>query len=270
VFAEAAKAVHQLAADAPGWLRDHIPVVFGPPGSSDPRHRVAWEVLSYREPEGIVAQLLASHYVTWVEALTGDALDEPGVLIAGHIGALAIAGLVDRATVERFFEVAPLEGRAAALSYAVPVSPAEVDAAVKLWEWRAGLVENGGDPDELSAVTTWMRSDLLSPSWLLEQVERATRLGVPLGRPDTVLMYLSKLGSAAPESAEVVLEVLERVLTQSELRQIASSAATVVGIINRVAEVRGDLTDRVAAARASASLWLEDPTLFADREKSVG
>ncbi len=270
VFAETAKAVHQLAADAPGWLSDHIPVIFGPPGSGDPRHRVAWEVLSYGDPEGIVAQLLASHYAAWVDGLTGDALDEPGMRIAGHIGALAIAGLVDRATVERFFEVAPLEGRAAALLYAVPVSAAEVNAAVKLWEWRAGLVADDGDPDELSAITSWMRSDLLSPSWLLEQIERATRLGVPLGRPDTVLICLSKLGVAAPEAAEVVLDVVEHVLTQSELRQVASSAGTVVGIINRVAEARGDLTDRVAAARASASLWLEDPRLFAVMENTGG
>jgi hypothetical protein len=263
VFAEAAKGVNQLAAHAPGWLRDNVAVVFGPPGSDDPRHRVAWEVFSYSEPERIVAELLASHYAGWVDALTGDPLDEPGTRIAGHVGALAAADLLPRSTLERFFEVAPVEGRAAALSYAVPAAAAEVEGAMELWEWRAASVEAGGDPDELTAVTAWMRSDLLPASWLLEQVDRATRLGVPLERPDTVLIYLSKLGATAPESGEVVLDSLERVLAQAELRQLALSSDTVVGIINRVSDARTDLKDRVAAARATASLRLQDPTLFA-------
>jgi hypothetical protein len=262
VFAEAAKGVHQLAADAPDWLRDHITVIFGPPGSNDPRHLVAWQVLSYRHPEGDIAGLLLPNYAAWVDGLSGDGLDEPGVNIAGHIGALAADGLLDQATLERFFAMAPLEGRIAALSNAVPASEGQVEASVALWQWRAEEVEGGCDPDELRAVASWMRSDLLTAGWLLEQADRTTRLGVRLGRPDPVLHYLSKLGAEAPESAEVVLDVLERVLAQTELHQLASSAGTIIGIINRVAEARPDLTDRVAAARASASLWLEDPRLF--------
>ena len=84
-------------------------------------------------------------------------------------------------------------------------------------------------------------------------------------------IYIDEPGpSIGEQAAEVVLDVVEHILTESELRQVAWSAGTVVGIINRVAEARGELTDRVAAARASASLWLEHPRLFAVMENPGG
>lgn len=264
VFAQAAQRAHRLAADAPGWLRDHVDLVFGPPGSDDVQHRVAWEVMSFHEPpDGTLAELLVPHYMAWVDAVTGEAFDERDLRLAAHVGALAVARLLHTDTVERFFAMVPVDGRTAALAYAVPAADDEVDAARLLWERRAAAVEAGGDPLELAAITGWLRSALLPPDWLLDQLERATRLATPIERPDIVLIHLSVLGTAVPEAGDVVLDVLERVLAQADPHQLAWSSEVVVGIIDDVAKARDDLRDRVGGARATAALRLQDPGLLA-------
>lgn len=263
VVAQAARRVHRLAADAPGWLRDHLDLVFGDPGSDATTYRVAWQTMSFHDaPDGLLATLLAPHYIAWIEGLTGQPLDEYGRGLAAHVGALAAARVLSSDIVERFFAVAPIDGRSAALGCAAPAADDQVDTARLLWEQRAAAVEAGDNPEELRFINAWLDSELLPPAWLLDQLDLATRHGTPIDRGDVALFHLLTLASAVPEAGDVVLDILERLLAQSAPEQLEWSSQVILGIIECVAEARDDLHDRVSGARATAALRLQDPRLL--------
>jgi len=233
------------------WALSRLSKILPSDESLRDSHDAAWGAyIVYCPPYGDIFEALREEYASAVEGL-GDGMSkwrylgaDPKERLAEHLMVLYWHGILDleERIMRRFFEIAPDELRAHALSFVgrellnekgqIPITT--VQRLRLLWESRNHAVQSSPSSNvaELSAFGWWFASAKFEDAWALAQLSTILSIAKSIEAEHQVLKRLSILASEFPEQAIDCLSLMatyERapwtfVVWREEIRAIMVSA----------------------------------------------
>lgn len=210
------------------WVREHLDQIFPLPESQRPYCEAAWETyLTYSRLFANVFDVLKFEYGRAIERLDSKTSvtrrrGDPDERLAEHLMVMYWQGRLDLdeqdGLLPRFYIQATAKIRRHALAFIgrslrpeeEPIDPRIVERLQHLWDRRLKAATAGARSDgaiELAGFDQWFASAAFEPTWALEQMLAALRIGAAPEPDDRVMKELSRAALSDPTNA---LECLER------------------------------------------------------------
>lgn len=207
-----------------GWLIKQLPIIFH--ATQNDFRRSAWHghLMNDSGPAKQLIEPLLPCYLDEIERLSSgektSEIEQRHRRLGDYVMILVLSGVAPKPLMDAFFEKAPSQARAHAISFlgrelALPPDklPAEVRArGIAYWEERlAAALKSGQSADfqqELGVISQWCAKDHIEPEWLMDQLLRMMSGGVSPKAAFTVIDWLGKNTAAHPDKCVDVLHAL--------------------------------------------------------------